>query len=52
MNPNPSTETDANTVLQRFGFGRSASVQDLTALLRLLRDDSFDLVILPLQDMR
>jgi len=44
-------EADANTVLQRFGFGKSASVQDLTALLRLLRDESFDLVIVPLQDM-
>jgi len=44
-------ETDANTVLQRFGFGKSASVQDLTALLRLLREESFDLVILPLQEM-
>jgi len=44
-------EADANTVLQRFGFGKSASVQDLTSLLRLLRDESFDLVILPLQEM-
>jgi pilus assembly protein CpaE len=44
-------ETEANTVLQRFGFGKSSSVPDLTALLRLLRDHSFDLVIVPLQDM-
>jgi pilus assembly protein CpaE len=44
-------EIEANTVLQRFGFGKSASVPDLTALLRLLRDESFDLAILPLQDM-
>ena len=44
-------EPDASPVLQRFGFGKSANVQDLTSLLRLLRDESFDLVILPLQDM-
>ena len=44
-------EAEANTVLQRFGFGKSASVQDLSALLRVLRDESFDLVILPLQEM-
>ena len=44
-------ESDANTVLQRFGFGKSTSVPDLTALLRLLRDHAFDLVIVPLQDM-
>ena len=44
-------EPDANAVLQRFGFGRSASAPDLTALLRMLRDQSFDLVIVPLQDI-
>ena len=44
-------ESDANTVLQRFGFGKSASVPDLTSLLRLLRDETFDLVMVPLQEM-
>jgi pilus assembly protein CpaE len=44
-------EADANTVLQRFGFGKCANAPDLSALLRLLRDETFDLVIVPLQDM-
>jgi pilus assembly protein CpaE len=44
-------ETEANTVLQRFGFGRTANVPDLTALLKAMRDESFDLVIVPLQVM-
>ena len=44
-------EPEANTVLQRFGFGRSVSAPDLTALLRAMRDESFDLVIVPLQVM-
>jgi pilus assembly protein CpaE len=44
-------EAEANTVLQRFGFGRSVAVPDLGALLRLLRDETFDLVIVPLQEM-
>jgi len=44
-------EAEANTVLQRFGFARAASVPDLTTLLRAMRDDSFDLVIVPLQTM-
>lgn len=44
-------EGEANTVLQRFGFGRAASVSDLATLLRSLRDEHFDLVIVPLQSM-
>ena len=44
-------DAEATTVLQRFGFGRSTHVADLTALLRLLRDETFDLAIVPLQDM-
>jgi pilus assembly protein CpaE len=44
-------EAEANAVLQRFGFGRSLGVPDLAALLRLLRDEAFELVIVPLQDM-
>lgn len=44
-------ESEANTVLQRFGFGRVVTVPDLTALLRAMRDDSVDLVIVPLQVM-
>jgi pilus assembly protein CpaE len=44
-------ESEANTVLQRFGFAKSAHVQELDTLLRLLRDESFDLVIVPLQNM-
>jgi pilus assembly protein CpaE len=44
-------ETDANTVLQRFGFGRAVAVPELSVLLRALRDEHFDLVIVPLQDM-
>ena len=44
-------ETEANTVLQRFGFGRAASTSDLATLLRTLRDEHYDLVIVPLQTM-
>ena len=44
-------ETEANTVLQRFGFGRAIAVSDLSALLRALRDEHFDLVMVPLQSM-
>jgi pilus assembly protein CpaE len=44
-------EAEAITVLQRFGFGRPAAAPDLTALLRAMRDESFDLVIVPLQVM-
>jgi pilus assembly protein CpaE len=44
-------EAEANTVLQRFGFARAVSVADLSALLRAMRDTSFDLVIIPLQSM-
>ena len=44
-------ETEATTVLQRFGFGRSVNVPDLAALLKSMRDESFDLVIVPLQVM-
>jgi len=44
-------EAEANTVLARFGFGASVAVANLTTLLRALRDDSFDLVIVPLQEM-
>jgi pilus assembly protein CpaE len=44
-------EAEANTVLQRFGFARAVSASDLAALLRALRDEHFDLVIVPLQSM-
>lgn len=44
-------ETEANTVLQRFGFGRAASATDLATLLRALRDEHYDLAIVPLQSM-
>ena len=44
-------ETEANTILQRFGFGRAAAVSDLATLLRALRDEHYDLVIVPLQTM-
>jgi pilus assembly protein CpaE len=44
-------EADANTVLQRFGFGPTVSVPELSGLLRALRDEHFDLAIVPLQAM-
>ncbi|MEO6528477.1 MAG: hypothetical protein ABIP93_17805 [Gemmatimonadaceae bacterium] len=44
-------EAEANPVLQRFGFGRTTAVPDLAGLLRTLRDQQFDLAIVPLQDM-
>ena len=44
-------ETEAQTVLQRFGFGRTAAAADLTTLLRTMRDEHYDLVIVPLQVM-
>jgi pilus assembly protein CpaE len=44
-------ESDANTVLQRFGFARAVSVANLSALLSAVRNEHFELVIVPLQDM-
>jgi pilus assembly protein CpaE len=44
-------EADANTVLQRFGFGPAVSVPELSGLLRALRDEHYDLAIVPLQAM-
>jgi pilus assembly protein CpaE len=44
-------ESEANAVLQRFGFGRSVSVPNLGALLSAVRTEHFDLVMVPLQDM-
>jgi len=44
-------ESEANTVLQRFGFGRAVSVANLGSLLSAVRAEHFDLVIVPLQDM-
>jgi pilus assembly protein CpaE len=44
-------ESEAQTVLQRFGFGRAAAVADLATLLRAMRDEHYDLVIVPLQVM-
>ncbi|HTK49981.1 MAG TPA: hypothetical protein VL328_18505 [Gemmatimonadaceae bacterium] len=44
-------EAEANNVLARFGFGRAAAVADLATLLRALREESFDLVIVPLQEL-
>ena len=32
-------EPDANNVIKRFGFGKCANVQNLTSLLRMLRDE-------------
>jgi pilus assembly protein CpaE len=44
-------EAEANNVLARFGFGRAASVPDLASLLHVLREETIDLVIVPLQEM-
>ncbi len=44
-------ESEANTVLQRFGFGPAMAVPDLGALLKAVRESQFDLVIVPLQEM-
>ena len=44
-------ESEANAVLQRFGFGPSVSVPSLTGLLSAVRTEHFDLVIVPLADM-
>lgn len=44
-------ESEANTVLQRFGFGPSIAVANLTGLLGAVRHEHFDLVIVPLEDM-
>jgi pilus assembly protein CpaE len=44
-------EADANTVLQRFGFARATVVSNLAGLLAVTRDQHFDLVIVPLQEM-
>jgi pilus assembly protein CpaE len=44
-------EGEANTVLARFGFGRAVAVPDLASLLRAVREESFDLAIVPLQEL-
>jgi pilus assembly protein CpaE len=40
-----------NTGLAGLGFGRAAAVADLPTLLRALRDEPVDLVIVPLQEL-
>lgn len=45
-------ETEANAVLQRFGFARATSVLNMAELLKAVREEHFDLVIVPLQDMK
>ena len=44
-------DADANTILQRFGFGPALAVPDFGALLIAVREGRFDLAIVPLQDM-
>jgi pilus assembly protein CpaE len=44
-------ESEANTVLQRFGFARAVTVANLGSLLSAVRAEHFELVIVPLQDM-
>lgn len=43
-------EEAAAGVLQRFGFGLAQTVPDLGAALARMREENFDLVVVPLQD--
>ncbi|MDB4882170.1 MAG: hypothetical protein JWL95_936 [Gemmatimonadetes bacterium] len=51
VNGAAGSESEANTVLQRFGFGPSVATDGLTGLLTAVRNEHFDLVIVPLQEM-
>lgn len=44
-------ESEANTVLQRFGFEKAAVATNLSDLLASVRAEHYDLVIVPLENM-